>query len=197
MNDEQQAVEVAEEQPVATPQVEIDYERITEGLAERLRPQQPEPAVDNFDEMDWEQRDKYTLEKTNQVSQQLQQMSIQQQAFMRSGEAEEAALKLIPENLRGEARGHVKAYIGQVMASNPGAIANGLPENLADEIASMASGKVLRAGKVPTNEPKAQVNTTDIPFYDEIATALKESGLPVTHEEIVRRSKTWGGTRAS
>lgn len=197
MNDEQQAVEVAEEQPVATPQVEIDYERITEGLVEKLRPQQPEPDVDNFDEMDWEQRDKYTLEKTNQVSQQLQQMSIQQQAFMRSGEAEEAALKLIPENLRGEARGHVKAYIGQVMASNPGAIANGLPENLADEIASMASGKVLRAGKVPTNEPKAQVNTTDIPFYDEIATALKESGLPVTHEEIVRRSKTWGGTRAS
>lgn len=197
MNEEDQAVEVAEVQPVATP-VEIDYDKIIDGVSTRLTPQTQETQEGkSFDEMAWDERDDHLANETKNISAQVQQMNIQQRAFMRSGEAEEAALKLVPENLRGEARGHVKAYIGQVMASNPGAIANGLPESLADEIASMASGKVLRAGKIPTNEPRAQVNTTEVPFYDEIVTALKESGLPVTHEDVVRRSKTWGGTRAS
>ena len=204
MNENEQTVEVAEEQSVSAPQVEIDYDRLSSGLAEKLHQSQqertPEPQAEStsFEDMDYDQRDQYLAKETQSTKNELQAMSVRQQAFMRSGEAEQSVLQSIPENMRGEAQAHVKAYVGQLMEANPQLLAQGLPDNVKDEIASISVGKVYRAGKLPSQEPSAKVATDEVPFYDEIVTAFKESGLPVpAHEEIVRRSKTWGNTRAS
>lgn len=194
---EEQAVEQAEIEQPAVPQVEIDYEKLSNSVAEKLKPAEPEAKPEKaFDEMDWDERDNVLAKQTQDISAQMQNLSLQQQAFMRSGEAEKKVLDLIPEHLRGEASVHIKSYIGQLVTNNSQVIANGLPDNLADEIAGLSAWK---AGKSvnPSFEAKAQIKTDDIPFYDEIKRALTAAGMNPTHEEIKRRSETWGKTRAS
>jgi len=198
MNENEQAVEQAEtEQPVASPQVEIDYEKLSSSVAEKLKPAEPEAKPEKaFDEMDWDERDNVLAKQTQDISAQMQNLGLQQQAFMRSGEAEKKVLDLIPEHLRGEASAHVKSYIGQLVTTNSQVIAGGLPDNLADEIAGLSAWKAGKSNN-PSFEAKAQIKTDDIPYYDEIKRSLTAAGMNPTHEEIKRRSETWGKTRAS
>jgi hypothetical protein len=197
MTDETQEIQGGADVPEATPVAPvIDHDVLADKVAERLRPPVEAPR-DDFDELDYDARDRKVYEQTQTLGTELNHIKAQQTAFMRSDSEVDKVLQLVPEHLRGEAKATVKSYIGQIITQNPEAIAQGLTEQVAKEIAGIAFAEAYHK-QTPRMEPSAQVKTDDIPFADEIRAAYKEryNSEPST-EELKRRSETWGKTRAS
>lgn len=185
----QEAVEQVEQQePQQPPQIDIDD--VANRIAEKLKPAQEPEKPQNFEELDWDERDKQIKSEVDQLKAANEQILAQQQAFMKAQATEDAILSRIDPSLRESARATVKASIAELISTgNARAVAAGLPDGILDDIAGIAEYRARKSS--PSKEPKGQPAANDIPHYDEIKKAIEASGRVATHAEIERRSKTW------
>lgn len=188
-NDVEQTVETTEEStPQPKAEQQFDYERLADGLAQRMRVEE-EP---NYDEMGYDERLNLTKSEIDQLKAQNQELAASIRASSKVPDLVDGVVAKIPEHLRGETSKYVEKQIRDLVSRQPSIADTGLEDQAVDFLIDAAIGRAYKTSTVSMSKEPAGIpkEASEIPHYDEIVKGLTSlRGRRPTMEEIKATSK--------